>query len=146
MGLVQDIHHALYRFPDGVVLTADSPAGYPVSLRCHPGPRGGSLVLARPKWFDAMDGPASMLAHSHDAEGGSMRSVQIRGSIRAEGIDLVFTPTGFEEYTGSATQGLRLSRKASRAAKEYLRRRGLARPAVPWDRIKAARAEVERGK
>ncbi|MGX1807978.1 hypothetical protein ACWIGI_19850 [Nocardia sp. NPDC055321] len=138
MGLVQDIHHALYRFPDGVVLTAESAIGYPVSMRCHPGPRGDSWVLARPRWFDGVDGPATMLAHSHDADGWNLRSVRIRGTIRSEGIDIVFTPTGFEENTGSPAQALR----TSRAAKDYLRRRGLARPKVPWARIKAARSEV----
>ncbi|GAB4587210.1 hypothetical protein [Nocardia sp. IFM 10818] len=142
--LSEELLAALGRFSDGVVLSADDPAGYPVGLRCRPRLEGDALVIDRPDWFDAVDGPAALLAHYHDDQGWNMRSVLARGTIETGDGTVVFTPATVDDNKGSPAQLIRLIRTSHRTATAYLRRRKLPRPAIPWDTIKQARAAVSR--
>jgi hypothetical protein len=65
-------------------------------------------------------------------------------NIQREEEGWVFYPQ--QIITGAAGRGLigqmRVTFKARRAAKKYLEKRGLARPTIAWDGIKALWAEV----
>ncbi|UFS99216.1 hypothetical protein [Nocardia huaxiensis] len=140
--LAEQLDTALRRFPDGAVLIANDPDGYPVSLRCEPRLEGRALVVDRPTWFAAVDGVAALLGHSHDEQGWKLQSVTSRGTLETRDGTLVFTPNTVTDNTGSPGQLIAMVRNGHRAATAYLRRRNLPRPAIPWDTIKAARAAV----
>ncbi|WP_067719956.1 hypothetical protein [Nocardia yamanashiensis] len=144
MSLAERIYPALQRFPDGAVLVAYDADGYPVSLRCRPRLEGETLVIDQPKWFDGVDGPAALLGHRHDEQGWNLRFAQAKGVIETQDGTVVFLPMGLNENTGSPGAMIRFVRGGHRAATEYLRRRDLPRPPIPWDTIKAARTAVSK--
>ncbi|MEV6774497.1 hypothetical protein AB0N05_38250 [Nocardia sp. NPDC051030] len=146
MTLAEQVHASVQRFPDGVVLTAADLTGYPVSMRCRLRLDDDELVADRPKWFEAADGPASLLTHSHDEAGEGLRSVLSRGVIESRDGAVFFTPVTLVNNTGSPLQMIGLARQGHRAATAYLRRRNMKRPDIPWDTIKATRASLRKRK
>ena len=79
-------------------------------------------------------GPASLLSHSHNDKLAALRSFVSRGHIEPQGDSWLFVPDRY--IPGAApTPGaaLRMLRSARGSAQRYLDKRGLARPAIPWD-------------
>jgi hypothetical protein len=132
----------LARFPDAVLTGLDG-RGYPLSVRCRPLPDHGRRLLrwARPPGVELVDGPASLLCHSHDERLGRLRSFAVRGELRGEDDEWVFTPRALVPGLGMAGPlgDLRVFVDARRRAARYLRRRGLARPRVRWARLRMPR-------
>lgn len=140
MNEIKNTVDAIARHGGAAVLTAVDPSGYPVSTVCRPvpSPDGSHLVVVAPDWFEFVDGPASLSAHSHDDKLWNMREFLAKGSVR-RGSTAEFTPISFTVLvTGKIS--LRFLRDTRRAAATHLRRRGLARPTIPWDVIEAAKA------
>ena len=136
---------ALRDFTDAVLTAMDS-SGYPVSLRCRPSPspEEGALRVPAPSWFDGVPGPASLMCHSHDDELGKLQGFFVRGELDRDGGELVFHPARFSRsVAGSPLEILRLGRQTRRAARRYLKHRGLERPKVPWERIEAAKKQAQ---
>lgn len=97
-----------------------------------------------PPGVPVASGPAGLLCHSHDQEMWNQKSFTARGRIRPHGGVWVFSPESHVEGLGkSGIRGLiRMMLAARRRADEYLRVRGLSRPAVPWGDLKAIKREV----
>jgi hypothetical protein len=132
----------LARFPDAVLTGLDA-LGRPTSVRAVPRPDAADRVVrfARPPGVELVDGPASVLCHSHDAQLWNLRSFVARGTVAAVGDDWVFTPTALVPGTGLSGPlgGLRSFVAARGRAGRYLARRGLSRPVVPWSRFRQLR-------
>lgn len=128
-----------------VVLSYRDANGYPRSLRCavRLDPAGDALVVELEGPLDVERAPASLLAHRHDEALWNQTSVLVRGRIEVRRGDVVFVPT---QLVPGIRQGLvpflRFLVDSRRRAATYLRARGLARPAVPWDRIAELRDRV----
>lgn len=135
-----EVQSALASFPD-VVLTGRDREGNPVSVRGRPRPDAGLLRIARLPGIEIVGGPASLLGHSHDENLWTLRSVLVRGMLTLDGPDWVVRPTALVPGTGmrGPVQDLRSFVGARRRAGRYLRRRGLARPSIPWTRLRALR-------
>jgi hypothetical protein len=139
---------ALRRF-QSFVLTGVDPAGYPISLRCQPQVDSDTMVLrvTAPAWFDVRPGPASLMSHSHDEQLWNLQGFLARGTLERTGDTLAFRPTSFAVNAGGGPLDvLRLMRDTRRAAAAYLRRRNLARPRIPWDKVEAAKKLANRGR
>lgn len=128
------------------VLTFIDESGYPYSVRCRAEPEGdGGLVRVHiPSGVPVAPGPAGLLCHSHDQELWNQQSFTARGRIRRHGGACVFSPESHVEGLGKGgLRGLiRMMLTGRRRADEYLRVRGLSRPAVPWEDLKAIKREV----
>ena len=83
-------------------------------------------------------GPASLLWHSHDAKLARLRSFLVRGDLVVDGAEWVLTPRRMRAGPGmSGPLGdVAAFRAARRRAGRYLAARGLARPQIPWDRLR----------
>lgn len=132
----------LARFPDAVLTGLDA-LGRPTSVRAVPrlDAAGRVVRFARAPGVGLVDGPASVLCHSHDAQLWNLRSFVARGTVAAAGDDWVFTPTAHVAGTGlSGPLGdLRAFVAARGRAGRYLARRGEPRPVVPWSRFRQLR-------
>ena len=137
-----EITRGLAQFPDAVLTTVDAD-GYPLSIRRHPQVDMAAQVLRVPTagGVDLRPGPASLLCHSHDENLWKLRSFLIRGQIEPADDSWVFHPEKFIPGggMGGPLGALRAIVEARRTAKRYLTIRHLARPAIPWDKIKATR-------
>jgi hypothetical protein len=136
----------LSRFPSAV-LTAPGADGYPVSVRCapRPDPVAHVLRLQLPPGAPLQPGPASILGHSHDRLLWNLRNFLARGRLEQDEQGWLFRPTQFTHGAGFANplEGLKTFFKARETAKRYLEKRGLRRPAIPWEQVKAVRAEAK---
>ncbi|MGD8751824.1 MAG: hypothetical protein PVG14_10405 [Anaerolineales bacterium] len=139
---------SLAAFSDAVVTGLD-PEGYPYSVRCTPQVDHASQVLHVQFHPEAMiqPGPAGLLCHSHDEWMWDLKSFAVHGRLERQDGGWIFRPQRY--ITGMGMGGLlgyiRMIGNSRRAAKRYLERRGLPRPAAPWDAIKSLRAESKRG-
>ncbi len=136
----------LTRFPNAV-LTALDADGYPFSIRCVPkaDPVAQVLRLLLPPGAPLQSGPASLMCHSHDKLLWNLSNFLVRGSLQQDGQGWLFRPTQLIPGTGFANplDGLRMFFKARESAKRYLAKRGLPRPAIPWEQVRALRAEAK---
>lgn len=126
-------------FPSAV-LTAMDADSYPASVRTPLAPDELRQVvgLAGVEQLELRAGPASLLLHSHDERLWDLRIVLLRGALEHDGAGWIFRPLSIA--AGADTSGLavvRMLRNCRRAASAYLRKRGLARPVVPWAKLKA---------
>jgi hypothetical protein len=122
---------------DGAVLTGVDADGYPVSIRVNSrdyDAATGALAVTFPSAFHAVEGPANVLAHSHDEKLWKLNMIQIKGRLESRGEDWVFQSTKFEAPTKLAFVQFLRSNRAS--AQKYLDKRGLKRPPVNWDAVK----------
>lgn len=137
-----EVTKGLAQFPDAVLTGVDAD-GYPLSIRCQPQVDTPNQVLRVPMAsdIDLQPGPASLLCHSHDENLWKLKAFLIRGQIEPVDGSWVFHPQ--KVIPGGGMGGplgdLRTIVEARRTAKRYLTKRGLARPAIPWDKIKATR-------
>lgn len=134
-----DLVRHLGGFPDGVLTWVDGD-GCPASVRCLPRADHDRRVLSlgRVPGATPSAGPASLLCHSHDDRLGRLRSFLVRGQLGPDGPDWVLTPGALVPGPGVAgpLADLRTFLAARRRAGRYLARRQLARPAVPWQRLR----------
>ena len=140
-----EITKSLAQFPDAVLTTVEAD-GYPLSIRCQPQADAATRVLRVPTagGVDLRPGPASLLCHSHDENLWKLRAFLVRGRIETGDGSWVFHPQKFIPGggMGGPLGDVRAIVGARRTAKRYLTQRGLARPAIPWDRIKAKRHQA----
>jgi hypothetical protein len=142
-----EIVRHLAGFPSAV-LTAVDETGYPFSLRCTPAPDASTqtLRLHLPEGTGVRVGPAGLLCHRHDERLWNLKSFLVRGELAQDARGWVFRPRRF--VPGAGIGGLigllRFVRMGRSRARRYLEKRGLPRPAVPWDRIHAVWEEVKR--
>ena len=134
-----ELQRALARFPDAVLTGLDAD-GRPAGARCRPRADASAEVLrcAAPPGLHLVDGPASLLCHGHDAELWSLRSFVARGALVVDGAEWVFTPTALTmgNGMGGPVSDLRVFVAARQRAGRYLARRGIARPAIQWARLR----------
>lgn len=137
-----EVTKGLAQFPDAVLTGVDADE-YPLSIRCQPQVDTPNQVLRVPmaSGIDLQSGPASLLCHSHDENLWKLKAFLIRGQIEPVDGSWVFHPQKFIPGggMGGPLGDLRAIVEARRTAKRYLTKRGLARPAIPWDKIKATR-------
>ena len=137
-----EVTKGLAQFPDAVLTSVDAD-GYPLSIRCRPRVDTATRVLRVPmqNGLELRPGPASLLCHSHDENLWNLKAFLVRGQIEPADGGWVFRPQKFIPGAGMGGPlgDLRAVVEARRAAKRYLTKRGLARPAIPWDKIKSTR-------
>ena len=135
-----EITKGLALFPDAV-LTALDAEGYPLSMRCQPREDTDARVLRVPGGVDMRPGPASLLCHYHDENLWKLRAFLVRGRIEPADDGWVFHPEKFIPGggMGGPLGDLRAVVEARRTARRYLAKRGLPRPVIPWNRIKATK-------
>jgi hypothetical protein len=130
---------ALGLFPDAVLTWVDAD-GYPLSIRVQPEPDAATQTLrfAIPAGLDLQSGPASLLAHSHNEKLWALKSFLARGRLEEEGDSWAFRPLVFipGPGVGSPREQIGPLFKTRSTARRYLARRGLPRPAIPWDKVK----------
>ncbi|ALG14891.1 hypothetical protein AOZ06_18995 [Kibdelosporangium phytohabitans] len=107
------------------VLGARDAAGKPVLVRVRPEPTGTTYRVSVPADVPIESGPASLLVHSHDELLDNLRLALVRGQLTGDS----FVPSQVVNPIGSNWGVLRQGRRNTR---DYLRRRGLARPKVNW--------------
>jgi hypothetical protein len=133
-------------YPSAVLATRTDD-GMPSLRRVHvdgPG-AAGRLRLDVPPDEQLREGPASLLAHGHDEQLWSLRSVVVTGElIAADGW--VFRP---ERIVGGGSTNplavIRTLRELRTTARSYLDKRGLPRPPIAWHSIRALEEEVRAG-
>ena len=124
---------------DTAVLNASDAEGYPYSVRCRPVPDPAARLLRLDLGAsgDALrPGPASLLCHGHDEALWNQKAFLLRGRLDPDGgTRWNFAPESFIPGIGvGGARGMaRFLIGARRSAAAYLKRRGLARPRVPWD-------------
>jgi hypothetical protein len=132
------------------VLTGVDAEGYPCSVRCKPEIDTGARVLRVqvPEYAAIQLGCAGLLCHRHDEQLWNLKSFLVRGFLEKDAHGWLFRP---QQFTPGAGIGgmiaiMQFMLAGKRTAQQYLDKRGLARPSIPWDRIRALWAEVRREK
>ena len=133
-----DLERVVTRFPDAVLSGMDG-GGWPASVRCRPRYDRAQAVLRcdRAPGVEIVEGRArlrAILDHPVDE-----RSFLVQGELVADGAEWVVTPTRVRAGPGmSGPLGdVAVFGTARRRAGRYLAARGLARPRVPWDRLRS---------
>jgi hypothetical protein len=136
----------LVKYPSAVLTGIDG-EGYPTSVRCSPEADSGRKVLKLnlPGYVTLQAGPASVLCHYHDDLLWNQTNFVLRGNLDKVDNEWVFTPTQFIEGAGAGMNPLRQIRQGRSAAKSYLAKRSVARPKVPWDKLKALYEKAQKG-
>ncbi len=128
------LKHQAGTFPSAVLTSRDAD-GYPVSVRTSFSTDDArhELRVTLPPTVDAQPGPASLLFHQHNEQLWNLRIVLVRGELANTGHGWVFRP----QPLMPSPNALRMILHCRKTAQAYLRLRGLARPSIPWDRLKA---------
>jgi hypothetical protein len=134
----------LATYPSAVLATRTD-AGMPSLRRVRvtgPG-AAGRLRLSVPPDEQLREGPASLLAHAHDEQLWSLRSIVVTGELIPADV-WTFRPERIVGGAGSATPLtlLREIRRLRGAARGYLEKRSLPRPEVGWAGIRALKPDV----
>lgn len=121
------------------VLTGLDAEGYPFSVRCIPTFDDNEQVLriAPAAGEHVTAGQASLLFHSHNDQLWDLQIVQVLGTLEARGEAWAFRPERLLGDGGSAWKAIQMIVGARRTTRRYLAKRGLARPRIPWDRIRS---------
>jgi hypothetical protein len=140
-----EIVEHLPRF-ESAVLTGLDAEGYPFSVRCRPRINAVARVLEvhLPAGIPVRPGPASLLCHRHDENLWHLRSFLVRGELNRDGRGWTFRPQRFVPGAGiGGPMGVvRFFVGSRRTARRYLEKRGLSRPRVPWEEIRALKAQA----
>jgi len=126
----------LSKFDEAVLTSVDS-EGYPVSIRVNPrdyDAATGTLPASFPSASPVVEGPANVLAHSHDEKLWHLNMIQIKGRLESRDGDWVFQSMNFDAPSKLAF--VEFLRANSAAAHKYLDKRGLKRPPVNWSAVK----------
>src|SRR5215213_11766696 len=137
----------LAAYPSAVLATC-SDDGMPSLRRVHVAGPGaaGRLRLDVPPDDQLREGPASLLAHGHDEQLWSLRSVVVTGELMAAD-GWVFRPERIVGGGGSVNP-VALVRELGRlrsTAKGYLEKRSLPRPRIAWSSVRAVKDQVRAG-
>jgi hypothetical protein len=122
---------------DEAVLTGVDAEGYPVSIRVNPrdyDATTGTLTASFPAALPVAEGPANVLAHTHDEKMWHLNMIQIKGRLESRDGGWVFQSTNFNAPSKLAF--VEFLRGISAAANKYLDKRGLKRPPVNWSAVK----------
>ena len=130
---------------ESAVLNARDAEGYSYSVRCHPEQdRPAEVLRIDLEDTNVRPGPASLLCHSHDEEVWNQKIFLLRGRLEEAGGGHVFRPEKFVPSIG--TEGpigmVRMLLGVRKASAAYLKKRGLARPRIPWGEIEALKEEL----
>ena len=135
-----DIEKYLAQFPSAVLTGVDA-EGYPFSIRCHPliDHAQKHLRIEQTANTEIQPGPASLMCHSHDELFWDLKSFLLRGHLEQDEEGYIFQPNKLIVSGGlsSPLDQMKFMIKARKMTKRYLAKRGLPRPKVPWDDIKA---------
>jgi hypothetical protein len=126
----------LNKFPEAV-LTATDEDGYPFSVRVPTNGYDGStgeVTIAVPDNVHPVNGPASLLCHSHDEKMWNLQMITVKGTLEKRGTTWTFITESFTPP--SKLMMLDFVRNARNSARRYLDKRGLSRPEVNWASIK----------
>lgn len=129
------------------VLTGIDNAGYPFSVRCKPEPDYDVKVLRVQvrTGTGIMSGPASLLCHYTDEHLWNTKGFLVRGTLEQDVQGWILRPQRFILGVSSKIlDSLKMIRSGRRTAKRYLEKRGLPRPAIPWDEITASWKETKK--
>lgn len=134
----------LAQYPSAVVTGLDA-QGYPFSVRCAPQPDAASrtLRLDLPPDAPIQAGPAGLLCHSHDDRLWNQTSFGLRGTLARDERGWLIEP--HKLIPGIRPDPVALFKfilSCRRNAAEYLARRGLARPPIPWADIIAVKRQA----
>jgi Pyridoxamine 5'-phosphate oxidase len=142
-GVAGDALQGLAAFPSAVLGTRDAD-GMPRLARVRAtGPADGAALALDAHGADGLrPGPASLLAHSHDEELSSQRSVAVLGELSGPGTGWTFAPQRVIPGMGdtSPLTMFRTVRDLRRTARGYLERRSLTRPEIPWSDVRQLKA------
>ena len=131
------------------VLIGVEASGYPFSIRCKP-EMDAKLRLLRvdlPDYVKIQSGPASLLCHTHDEKIWNLKSFIVRGSLERRDGEWLFRPKKFVSgVEGGVIGNLKFVRNGRRTAKNYLKKRHLERPVIPWEKINKIWEEIEHSK
>jgi len=131
---------------ESAVLNARDAEGYPYSIRCHTEQNrlAGIIGIDLPEETSLQPGPASLLCHSHDEEVWNQKIFLLRGSLEETHDGHVFRPEKFVPSigTGGPIGMVRMVLGVRKASAAYLKKRGLARPRIPWGEIEAVKEET----
>ncbi|GIF22042.1 hypothetical protein BJ973_002369 [Actinoplanes tereljensis] len=143
-GLIGD--EVLAEYPS-VVLAARDATGTPTLLRTTVSADGGAYRVAVPDGHPLTEGRASLLVHRHDAQLSNLHSAVVTGSLKtdADGAWLL-TPDRLIEPAGrskaSLTDPIRTVRDCRSTTKNYLAKRALPRPSIPWNAYRKLRKAI----
>jgi hypothetical protein len=144
-----EIVRLLPDFEDAVLTGLDA-EGYPYGVRVRPwaDSTGRVIRVPLPAYASIQDGPASLLCHAHDEDLWNLRSFLVRGVLRREEGIWALEPRAFVPGAGvGGPMGLvRFVRGSRQNAERYLKKRGLARPSIPWNRINEIKAQARQDK
>lgn len=144
-----DIVKNLAKFPNAV-LTGTDAGGYPYSVRCMPqiDPSQKLLRLENMGDLPIQAGLASLLCHSHDELLWDLKSFMVRGNLQQDEQGWIFQPTQFIPGSGigGPLEPMKFILQMRRSARQYLEKRGLARPQVQWQGFKKIWAEIKEGR
>jgi hypothetical protein len=144
MKVWREVSRELRRY-DSAVLSARDREGYPVTVRCVPGPDEDrtAFTVRIPDGLGVEVGPAWLLCHFHDRQFWGLRSFGARGQLeRADGAWL-FRPTAFVPGMGGVIAMVRMFVGGRRRAYRYLAIRHLEPPDVRWDLVNEAKARAK---
>lgn len=126
-------------FTDAVLTGVDA-QGYPVSLRCQPQIDGtaSTLRIQLPVDIQIMPGAAGLLWHAHDENLWKLKNFALQGKLEHQaGSSVFFVQRLLPGMNMAGAPGpISTIVRAKRTMKHILRKRGLAQPAIPWDRMK----------
>ena len=130
------------------VLTGTDVNGYPFSIRCRPesNPARQTLRLTLPDASPIQPGPAGLLYHSHDELLWNLKSFLVRGRLEREENEWVFYPDKFIPGggIGGPLDNLKSVFRMRATASNYLKKRALPRPQIPWGDFNALWAEARK--
>jgi hypothetical protein len=130
---------------DEAVLTALDADGYPISVRVDHrayDATTGRLPVPLPAELRAVDGPANLLCHYHDAKLWNLKAIAIKGRLAQRDGTPVFESTSFDPPKFAL---IAFVRNVRTSAQKYLDKRGLDRPAVNWDAVKELQRRAKSG-
>jgi hypothetical protein len=136
---VTKLKEYLHAFSDAVLTGVDA-RGYPVSVRCQPkvDKTGEILLLHLPTDIQIVPGPAGLLCHSHDEKLWHLKSFALQGRIEHENdVSLFHVQRLLPGMNMAGAPGpLATIIQGKRMMKQLLKKRGLAQPVIPWERMK----------
>ncbi len=138
-----DLVRHLARYPSAVLTGLDAD-GYPFSLRCVPEPDAAqqALRVVLPDCAPLQAGPAGLLCHYHDDQLWNQTNFVVRGTLEPAEDGWLFRPTQLIEGAGAGMSPIRQILDGRSAARQYLAKRGLSRPRIPWEALHAIAARA----
>jgi hypothetical protein len=129
-------------FQSGVISGIDA-QGYPCSIRCLPIPDHSAQVLrfSVSAGIEVRPGQASLLCHSHNDELWDLKSLNVRGTLERDAQGWFLRPVAIiPEMAGtSPISMIRAVVQLRRTAANYLKKRNLTAPSIPWKELEAAK-------